>query len=79
MKLNDDSLCLKFPVECYENSDWATVVGNYKCSDYASNRWCENGGIGSAWNPDWNWLTGPNDLDARSVCCVCGGSGSPSK
>ena len=78
MKLKKiNSLCCTSFVECSENTEWETVTGGYKCSDYAANRWCENGGIGTEWTPTWNWLTGPNGLDARSVCCVCGGSGSP--
>ena len=68
-------MCRTLFVGCSENTEWETVTGNFKCSDYAANRWCENGGIGSAWNPSWNWLTGSNGLDARSACCICGGGG----
>ena len=45
------------------------------CADYAANKWCENGGIGSGWGHNWSWMIGSNGLDARSVCCVCGGVG----
>ena len=38
-------------VDCNENFIWATAEGNggrgWKCIDYISNKWCENGGIGS--------------------------------
>ena len=43
--------------------------------DYAVNKWCENGGIGSKWDSSWDWKVGTNGLDARSACCVCGGHG----
>ena len=58
---------------CIEQSSWYTVVGNYKCVDYLRNKWCENGGVGSAWNPTWQWNLGNNGEDARTMCCECGG------
>ena len=58
---------------CEENTSWKTTNG-YGCIDYAINKWCENGGVGSAWQESWKWATDSNGLDARSVCCTCGGS-----
>ena len=56
---------------CIENTNWQTTTG-YKCADYAINKWCENGEIGSAWDPNWGWSTDANGLDAQSACCICG-------
>ena len=56
---------------CVENTSWETTNG-FTCADYATNKWCENGGKGSAWQENWNWATDSNGLDARSVCCICG-------
>ena len=58
---------------CIEESNWYTVVGNYKCLDYSRNKWCEDGEVGSAWNPTWQWNLGNNGEDARTMCCECGG------
>ena len=63
----DNSICLV----CVENTSWKTTTG-YRCADYAKNKWCENGGKGSAWNENWPWDTDSFGLDARSVCCICG-------
>ena len=49
-------------------------MNGYTCADYAKNKWCENGGKGSAWQENWLWITGSNGLDARSACCICGGN-----
>ena len=56
-----------------ENTNWKTTNG-YSCADYVTNKWCENGGIGSAWRENWNWATDSNGFDARTVCCICGGN-----
>ena len=62
--------------ECVENTNWETTDGSFRCSDYAANKWCENGEVGSGWDHSWSWITGINGQDARSVCCVCGGDGT---
>ena len=54
-----------------ENTSWKDTNG-YGCAEYAINKWCENGGKGSAWEHNWKWETDANGLDARSVCCICG-------
>ena len=59
--------------DCAEDSNWYTVVGNYKCLDYSTNKWCENGGVGSGWVSSWQWNQGSNGEDARTMCCECGG------
>jgi len=68
--------------KCSENWTWESEKeANWKrgwiCNDYSSimNQWCENGGIGSGWNSDWSWTQDANGLDARDVCCACGGKG----
>ena len=58
---------------CIEDINWSTIVGDYKCLDYVSNKWCENGGVGSAWVSTWTWQIGENGEDARAMCCDCGG------
>ena len=70
----DNYICLV----CVENTSWQTTTG-YRCADYAKNKWCENGGKGSAWKTHWNWKTDSFGLDARSVCCICGGNGKSGK
>ena len=55
-----------------ENTSWKTPKYGLTCADYAKNKWCENGGKGSAWNENWPWDTDSFGLDARSVCCICG-------
>ena len=47
----------------------------WKCSDYATNKWCENGGVGNSLIPAWSWNPDVNGKDARDICCACGGKG----
>ena len=65
-------------LDCVENTSWKTTTG-FGCADYAKNKWCENGGLGSAWQRSWNWDTDSDGLDARSVCCICGRNKTPGK
>lgn len=61
---------------CNDQSNWKATSrrGNvYECIDYKRKWWCKNGGVGSHWNDDWNWIRGNNGMDARQACCVCGG------
>ena len=69
----------KVNLECIENTTWSTEIGNYNCKDYERSSWCENGGIGYKWNSSWTWKVNSNGQSARDVCCVCGGTGIPSK
>ena len=68
-----------FVLGCVENTEWHVPIYSYPykitCTDYAEQKWCENGGIGSGWGHSWTWMIGNNGHDARSVCCVCGGVG----
>ena len=65
--------------ECIENASWRTLWNNagWSCADYAANKWCENGGVGSAWDSSWEMSEGPDARTAKQVCCVCGGDGLP--
>ena len=57
-----------------ENTSWKSKHGT-TCAGYAKAKWCENGGIGSAWQENWSyWATGTNGLNALQACCVCGGN-----
>jgi len=77
-------VCKSGARDCSENLTWETKKEvnwkrGWKCNDYISNQWCENGGIGSAWNSDWSWMQDADGLDARDVCCACGGKGLDTK
>jgi len=62
------------PFHCEENTDWRALVG-YQCIDYKRYGWCKNGEVASliGWKIDWH--KDINGLSARSVCCICGGTG----
>ena len=61
------------PLDCIENTSWEDY-SRKTCADYAKNKMCENGRIGSSVPQDFYWPSGSNLLDARSACCVCGGN-----
>ena len=57
-----------------ENIHWQADSG-LTCFEFAENKWCENGGVGSAWNDSWTWEKDSEGLDARKACLTCGAKG----
>ena len=66
LKFSETSFSL-FP----ENTHWQADSG-LTCFEFAENKWCKNGGVGSAWNDSWTWDKDSEGLDARDACLVCG-------
>ena len=54
-----------------ENTHWQ-ADNELTCYEFAKNKWCENGGVGSAWNHSWTWDKNSEGLDARDACLICG-------
>ena len=52
-----------------------TKFGKYTCCHYRTKKWCEDGGVGSRWNPTWTWAADADNKTAREACCICGGEG----
>jgi hypothetical protein len=63
--------------ECVDDWGWEDVDGDY-CARYVANRWCENGGYGSEWDPEWgtfeDWANA-DGIDAGKACCDCSATG----
>ena len=47
---------LNFFWVCEDSQNWKSPTGN-TCADYVKNSWCENGQVGSGWNPSWGDLS----------------------
>mmetsp|Transcript_31441 Transcript_31441/g.73437 ORF Transcript_31441/g.73437 Transcript_31441/m.73437 type:complete len:857 (+) Transcript_31441:80-2650(+) len=60
---------------CVDNpSEWKDRHGD-SCATYVAYRWCEDGGVGSSWSPDWGSFDGyaSGGISPRDACCGCGG------
>ena len=58
------------PGKCTSRQGFRDVWGS--CLEYASNKWCEDGDVGSGWQAAWGAL----GAAARGACCACGGGDS---